>query len=135
MNLDWNEIRPDGVCMMWQHLAPYVQQICDVTNGRMTLASAFNDLGAGHKQLWIVHDKGTIISIVITQVTHYASGPWGEIVGTSGKDMKEWHHMRSVLEHWAKSKGCLGMMTICHPGIERYFSDYEKTHVFLEKTF
>ena len=89
-------------------------------------------LEKGEWQLWISADK-VITSVTITTLDDYPEGRECCLILCTGKEMANWVGNLSVIEAWAKSKGCVNIKAICRPGWERVLKDYHRTHVVLEK--
>jgi hypothetical protein len=89
-------------------------------------------LDLGEWQLWVSADT-EITSVTITALDDYPNGRECCIIICTGVGMSNWVGNLSVIEEWAKSKGCVNIKAICRPGWERVLKDYHRTHVVLEK--
>lgn len=96
----------------------------------------------GHAQLWLIvtHDFASgnteaIKGAVITQITTDAERI-AEVPVVVGEDMEDWLHLLNDLEYWARSEGCVAMVsTAAREGWVRVLKTHgwEKQAVLMER--
>ncbi len=114
---------------------PAVESLISAAVARSSLMSAEfvkERLEKGEWQLWVSADK-VITSVTITTLDDYPEGRECCLILCTGKEMANWVGNLSIIEEWAKSKGCVNIKAICRPGWERVLTDYQRTHIVLEK--
>lgn len=91
------------------------------------------ELRQARAQLWHVMRGQNIQAIVVTVINIHPCAKDCMIWLCAGKDRKNWIHLLSQIEDWAKAHGCDAMVVRGRSGWEKVMKDYKKTHVILEK--
>ena len=127
-------IPPDKLQAAWPHIESFVNRIAEDSEGKTTLADMHRYGLTGDYLYWAVLDEsGDPVALVVVEIIRYAAGPAVSFFACVGLGRRRWAHLKSVIEEWAKARGCVLARMVCRPGWERQFPDYEKKHVVLEK--
>ena len=94
-------------------------------------------LNANAAQLWLAKNGTEIDAVCITQVAVHDLGKTCGIWVCVGTNRAAWQDYMTVIEAWAKSNGCIGMMHTARLGWQRILKPmgYAPTHIVLEKRF
>ncbi len=87
----------------------------------------------GRMQLWLLAAPGQIAAIALTEISEYPRKKVCRVIACVGEGRERWQHHLAGIEDWAKEIGCDGMELVARKGWARVMSDYELTHVMLEK--
>lgn len=128
-------IPADRVPQAWPEVADWIAEACASMKGRYSPGDVLDALLSKDWQLWLARKDGKTVACCVTQIVNYPRKRYGRINIGCGAGREDWQHFRHTLEEWAKAHGCHGMETDARPGWERVFTDYTKTHVFLERSF
>lgn len=94
--IDW--VAPDALPIVWPQILPFLEKSLD----RFTPADiAYQSIALGRAKLWIVHSKW-IDGVVLTGV----DGDLGVIAACGGENIKDWIHLREVIENDFRAHGC-----------------------------
>ena len=98
-----------------------------------SIEDVIDELRSARAQLWLVMESNKIKAIVVTVINTHPCAKDCMIWLCAGKDRKNWIHLLSQIEDWAKAHGCDAMVVRGRSGWEKVMKDYKKTHVILEK--
>lgn len=124
-------IPPEQLEEVWETVAPLLAESVKYCDGKWTLADVKESIEKLDAQLFLVVDQG-IKAAVVTQIHNYPSKRVLTILFLGGHDMREWLHLSSVLERWAKEAGCQAMEVWGRPGWERVLG-WNKTSTVISK--
>lgn len=123
----------NNVAEIWESVLPFVYRASARNRGCMNTEDYRKACETRDMQLWVAVDSGEIIAVAITEIVNHRRKRVCRIEIGTGRDRQKWQHFRQKLEVWAKAEGCQAMRIEARPGWENIFSDYQKTHVILEK--
>lgn len=91
-------------------------------------------LTKGTRLLWLAVDKDhRILSAMMTQLFPMRSGMLCKMMECGGERLREWKHLRTQIEEYAKREGCDRVLVEGRPGWSRILDDYKTVSVTLEK--
>lgn len=118
---------PAAEARYWRReLSWHFDEFCK--DGSLSVDELWDDIENMRRQLWVVKNKAAVLTTIQPDnfktcvVTHAA-----------GRQMRDWVHLWSYLEDWARGIGCQRIEAVARPGWERVLRDMTKTHVILEK--
>lgn len=117
---------------IWESIKPLVESACLSSKGRFNAEDVKRWLDDGTWQLWAVEDEG-IKAICTTEIINYPGLKVCRVNIVTGKGRHDWQHFRFLIEEWARSQGCKRIEALARKGWARVFTEYEMTHVFIEK--
>lgn len=120
---------------VWDSIKDRLQSAINSANGRFTIEDARKYLEEKDWVLWCsVRDK-KIEAIAITEVLQYRRKKMCMVRIMTGENYANWIGLEKGIADWAKSVGCDGMEAIARKGWAKVFTEYEFTHVYLERMF
>lgn len=124
----------DSIEEIWPEILPWAEEFCRHSQGSYDPPFILEKLNRGMMQLWLVKSVEEVVAVVLTEIRQTKLKEC-VIVVTTGRNMKEWIHLLSVLERYAKLMGCDKMVGISRPGWENILKPYgyRKKHVELER--
>jgi hypothetical protein len=84
------------------------------------------------KQVWVALDD-YIRALAITTILEFPRRKLLKIIGCTGRGYKDWSHLVSGIENFARLEGCSHIEAIARPGWHKILKDYRKTHIRLDK--
>jgi hypothetical protein len=121
--------------MVWKDIVDYLQSAADSSMGRFTVENAYKFISEKDWVLWVSIRNKTIEAIAITEVLNYPNRKICAVRVLTGKDYANWIGLEDGIASWAKSVGCDGMEALARKGWAKIFTQYDCTHVFLERKF
>ena len=117
----------------WPQAQPWIAEAVVTSRGKFTKDWFRDRLVAGDMQLWLLED-GDTFGVVVTQVYDYPANRCCLIRIATGRNVGDAIEggIRQI-EDWARSQGCHAMELIARLGWKRRLTDYDMTHVVLEK--
>jgi hypothetical protein len=104
-------------------------------NGRFTLDDAIRHFKEKDWVLWTsVRDK-KIEAIAATEILQYPQKKMCAVRIVTGKNYANWVQLENGIAAWAQSIGCDGMEAYARKGWAKIFTQYNCSHVFLERMF
>ena len=116
---------------MWPAIEPLVRAGLEFGDGRWAPEDIRAALTEGAQQLWI--DGDPMRAICVTEIIRYPQQRRCNIFLLAGQDLDAWIWQLSILEAWAREKGCKAMELHGRPGWERILPGYDRTAVVLRK--
>lgn len=120
-------IPPDTVSTFWPHVKSIVKRAID--RGHTDWGFLESNLFTGAWLLWLIWDGKQIRGAVVTGLV----GDACEIVACAGDGFRDWIHLLSEIEAYARTEGKSSMRLIGRRGWSRVLPDYKPTLVMLEK--
>lgn len=105
------------------------------SNGRILLRDVYQFLKEKDLVLWVSLRDKKIEAIACTEIIQHARKKMCMVRILTGKDYANWLHLEKGIAKWAESIGCAGMEAIARKGWAKKFTDYEFSHIFLERMF
>ena len=127
-------VKKDQISEYWPLIKDLIQNACDYSGGRADAEDYLKSFNENKKQLWVVKEAANIRAVVITEIAIFPKFTACMINICTGEGIKEWGHMHTLIEDFARNMGCKQMFVIGRPGMERLLKNYRKTHVLMEKT-
>lgn len=115
--------------------AGFLDQIAEGSGGRLTLESILDAISSGHYRLTVALDGEEVRAAMVWQPIHWKTGlKEFEVVGLTGKGMRDWLHLDNDLRAAAKEMGFGVIRAVARPGWSRVMKSrgYTMTHVTLE---
>lgn len=122
------------IAALWPHVFGFVTEALKYGQGRFTVESIRERLGAGRARLWVVQRDRDTIAAVVTVNSDFPAKRVCTILLCGGADLDEW--MGDTLhkvEAAARAEGCAQNEIIGRPGWERKCPGYDKAGVWLVK--
>lgn len=118
---------------VWDGVRPWIAEACKTSRGKFDE----NDIRIGllerDDQLWIWNTP-TAFAVVVSRLSNYPKKRVCQLRIVTGRNRDEWYRAGlKTIEAWAKANGCHAMELCARPGWARLLTDYEMTHVYLEK--
>ena len=118
---------------VWDDVAPILRPAVDLSGGRHSLASTFDQLRSGHMQLFVAVQDDAARAAAVTQVLEYPSANWLVVLFCAGKGLPEWGRDGiEAIEDWARRCGCNGVEIIGRAGWAMALG-YEKSASIIQK--
>lgn len=83
--------------------------------------------------LWIAEQDGRIVAALTTSLERKRSGLVCRMVGCGGTEMNLWKDHHAQIEDYARSEGCVKVVSEGRPGWGRVLPGYRTTGLRLEK--
>lgn len=127
----WTGFPSTKVDEIWERAEPLLKRGFEVPE----LAEPFYDkCKSGQAQIWGVFDDEQLIAAFLTEVVNIGPRKVCNIISVGGSRVKEWLHLISIIELWAKSQDCTAMRHAnCRKGWIALLKDYHTTRIILEK--
>jgi hypothetical protein len=118
---------------VWDDVRPWIAEACKSSRGKFDE----NDIRLGllerDDQLWIWNTP-TAFAVCVTRLSNYPKQRVCNLRIVTGRNRDEWYRTGlATIEAWARDNGCAAMELCARPGWSRLLSDYDMTHVYLEK--
>ncbi len=120
-------VNPNNVGNLWPHVRGIIKRAID--RGHTDWGFLERNLYSGSWLLWLIWDGEQIKGAVVTGLV----GDACEIIACAGDDYREWIHLISEIEDYARAEGMTSMRLIGRRGWSRVLRDYKQTLVMLEK--
>jgi hypothetical protein len=120
---------------VWKDVLPWIESACKSARGKFEPDDYRLALIARDMQLWTYRDKHGVAAVCVTEIVKYPRKKYCRIVIGTGRNRKAWQDYRKTIEEWAVSQGCDGMESFARKGWARIFTDYQTTHIVLERQF
>ena len=133
------QIPTASVGATWPALLPHLSKAFKYEGGNIVEASKKKRIQDEMAQLWAVVDdeakpKPKVMGALITRLDKQESGELFAIVEIlGGEDLKEWVHLRSQIEAWAKAEGCTCVQLWARKGWARHLQDYKIVQYVMRK--
>ena len=130
------QIPSDAARQTWVLVEEWIGDAAKRNGERYTSDTVLVDIEAGDMQLWIIWDtkETKAQAVIISQLLEYPTGvKAADIILLTGDNRREWKHMLSTFEEWAKEQGCGLVQATLRRGWARDLPDYKCSHVLLEK--
>lgn len=131
--MSFTRIERRHVRKYWPQAQPWIAEAVKTSRGKFSVDWFHDRLVLGEMHLWILQ-ADDVFGVVVTQVYDYPANRCCLIRIATG------HHVEDAIpggirqiEDWARSQGCSAMELIARPGWKRKLTDYDMTHVVLEK--
>jgi hypothetical protein len=124
-------VPPDRVAEIWPHVRHWIKaamERADISSFAQVEADALS----GATLLWLATDGKRIGAVAVTDVQQ-TDRKICLIVACGGERMKEWLHLISGLEEYARAEGCEAMRIIGPRAWARVLEGYVEQAVVLEK--
>jgi hypothetical protein len=132
-------IPPETVDRVWPLIEERIEEACAASRGKEAAFDIRRSARHGEKQIWIAWDEAAkdALAVVVTEIAVYPRKTVCHIQICIGERRERWQQHVSVIEAWAKAKGCRGMSLVARPGWSRVLKPfgYELTHHLVEKDF
>lgn len=112
---------------------PYIESFVESAKGRYDIEDVFSNVKNGHWILWVVHEEGDVKAVLLTQTIQYPKLKEFQIIMCVGDKHKEWYHLISKIEEYAKLIGCTKLTALTRPGWEKIMLEYKKSHIYQER--
>lgn len=115
--------------------AEYIAQIAEGSGNRLTFESILDALASGHYRLAVALSGDDVRAAMVWQPIHWKTGlKEFEVIGLTGKGMRDWLHLDDELKAKAKEMGFDVIRPYARPGWVRVMKSrgYEMTHAILE---
>lgn len=130
-------IPPENVDQVWPLIEDRIEQACLSSRGKEKAFDIRRSAHHGEKQIWVVWDEGAkdLLAVVVTELAVYPRKTVCHIQICVGEERERWQQHISIIEAWAKEKGCRGMSLVARPGWSRVLKQYgyDTTHHLVEK--
>ena len=90
-------------------------------------------MSEGLLQLWLVSNGESLVAIGITEIPAFTKRKICRVFLVIGEDRKDWLHLLSEVEDWARTQNCEVTQAFVRPGWARDLKGYRKTRLVLEK--
>ena len=117
----------------WPLVEHWIEEAAAESRGKITAADILEVLMAGHMHLWLIRDEGIVTAVIVTEFLRFPRKKLCGIVIMVGEGKDKWLFLKDTIEKWAWMQGCKGMRHIARKGWARVLTDYDWTHVVLEK--
>ena len=92
-------------------------------------ADVFNDRAL----LWLVYDGPKTLAAVVTKIVLTEKSRVCLILAVGGEGAKDWTHLLSDAERYARAEGCDAIRLFGRRGWQRLLPDYSARNIVLEK--
>lgn len=130
------QVPVEQLAEVWPLVHKHIDDACARSRGRFSAATTFELIAAGDWQLWVVWDEGEKkhLATITTKISEFPTGlRVGEIIICTGEQRNKWVDLISELEEWARANGASVAQVWARKGWTRVMTDYDMTHVLLEK--
>ncbi len=117
----------------WPLVEHWIEEAAEGSRGKIVAGDILTALLGGFMHLWVVRDRGLVTAVMVTEFLCFPQKKLCGIVIFMGEGLDKWLFLKDVLEKWAWMQGCRGMRHIARKGWARVLTDYDWTHVVLEK--
>lgn len=125
-------VPPGNVPDLWAEVRPLLEPAIDLTGGRMSARTVFSGLALAQYQLWLLRNE-TILAAGVTEFRGYPTGLRTlAVLLIGGNDMRDWVHLWSDVEAWAKRQGCTKIEISGRRGWSRMLG-WKETTIDMEK--
>lgn len=125
-------VPPDRVAEVWPHVRHWIQaamERADISSFARVEADALS----GANLLWIATDGQSISAAALTDIQDTGRRKVCLLVANGGERMKDWIHLISGLEDYAKAEGCTAMRIVGPAAWTRVLDGYRERAVILER--
>ena len=128
-------LRADQIEPVWHKIRPLIADAVTHSDGKYEVLDILSALLARDMQAWAITKGDEIVAIVITEIINYPRKKECRVLAVDGEGAKEWVHLVSEIEAWAKANGCQSIEPIARPGWEKLMKPlgYKRTHIILSK--
>lgn len=129
-------IPPQQAAEVWPLVREWVDQAAARSNGRFTETAILGEIEQGRQQLWVIWDPDAseARAVGVSQVLVYPTGlKVADIIILTGVGRKDWKHLMTGFEDWARRESCGVVQVFARKGWAREFPDFKMSHVLLEK--
>ncbi len=124
-------ILPEHAHLVWPVAGPLLAPAIALTDGCLSLESAFSWICAGSLQLWLARDHS---AAMVTEVRTFPTGKrMLHIVVLGGKELDRLRDLLPKIERWAAERGCVKVTAMARRGLAHRLSDWKATKVSIEK--
>lgn len=95
----------DKTNTIWEEVAPILKRAVDRTD-RYTMDDIYRYIVSQDMQLWLIIDHERLVAVFVTEIVCYPQMKVLACPFVAGHDAKDWIHLISEVEEFAKSKGC-----------------------------
>ena len=130
------QIPPEAARQTWPLIDAWIEDATGRSNGRFTPDAILAEIESGDQQLWIVWntEKAEARAVGVSQLLVYPTGmKVADVIILTGEGRKDWKHVLTSFEEWAKEQGCGIAQVLARRGWARELPDYKMSHVLLEK--
>lgn len=114
------KIEKVDVAEHWTKASVMLKDAIDLSNGRHTIETTYNNLKKGVMRLYVVYDKAKIKSYFVTQITVYPAKSVYGIIFCGGKEViRHIKKIETFFKNEAVLNGCRGLEIIGRNGWER----------------
>ena len=111
------------------HIWDFLERGAKLLDDGRTTEDLMEALSDGRQQLWMISNGEKLVAICITEIV----GKICLFFLMIGEGRKNWLHLITEVEDWARTKDCERMRALARPGWARVLKDYRKTRIVLEK--
>ncbi len=124
-------VPPDRVREIWPHVSRWIKAAMERAD-ISSFEQVERDTALGYNLLWLATDGKRIGAAAVTDVQQ-TDRKVCLIVACGGERMKDWVHLISGLEDYAKAEGCTAMRIIGPRAWARMLEGYHEQAVVLER--
>lgn len=126
-------IPPEHLADVFPLIKEMMEGVAERSNGVLTVPAMLH--AVAHKKwfLWVVWD-GSVRGIVAAELHIARSGMRVcSIHFCTGRGAKDWTHLLSEIEDWARANDCVRLDMLARKGWAKHLPDYRLSHIMLEK--
>jgi len=112
-------VEPHLIPDVWPKVEGFLQQVCDITDGRSTPAETLNSVIKDLASLWVVYDEATlqVVGALVVKINQYPKIKLLTVEQLAGEDFDEWiDQANELLIICAKHYQCAGLELIGRRG-------------------
>lgn len=121
----------------WHLVRDFIAESLRKMSDNTKLDDIYSSLITSDRQLWVVYDRDEekIIGCILTSILVFPEYKKLLYYVVSGKDFKLWRDYSSIIENWAKSKGCTKIEMCGRLGWRKYLDSlgFRLAYIGMEK--
>lgn len=126
-------IPPEHLGDVFPMIKDLMEGVAERSNGVLTVPAMLHAFAHKKWFLWVVWD-GSVRGIVGTELHIARSGMRiCSIHFCTGHGAKDWTHLLSEIEDWARANDCTRIDMLARKGWAKHLPEYRMSHVLLEK--
>lgn len=123
---------PSLAAELWPHVQGWMKAALDRTDLGL-LSDLEVDVLTGRALLWLVGDDKTITCAAVTQIQQSQASKVCMVLTCGGSRIRNWSHLLSGVEEYARGEGCDSVRFIGRKGWKRIYPEYREIGVVFER--
>jgi hypothetical protein len=132
-NLELVTVDGSNVGLHWPRMAAWIIKALERSSGRYTMADIYQAISTDMMVAFPVYNGDEVVAVCVAEIVTYPSKKSISIVIMVGQERNGWLHFIDDIESFGRERGCQMIEAWARPGWEKVLSDWDKTHILLEK--